>query len=61
MRKNLILSVTLLSPGAILPGCGEGGNTVVEQPDEQQLQAKRQEFADFQKKMAAQSQLPSKK
>ncbi len=61
MLKNLILPVAILTSGVMLPGCGSKGNSVVEQPDEQQMQAKREEFADFQKKMAEQSKLTGQK
>ncbi|MDM4019193.1 hypothetical protein [Roseiconus lacunae] len=46
---------------AIVSGCGGSGNQVVEPPDEQKLEAKRQEFAKFQEKMARQSNLPGQR
>ena len=42
---------------ALLVGCGSGANSVVEAPDQAELQAKQNELAEFQKKMAEKQKL----
>jgi len=61
MLKKLILLTAIPVLSLPLSGCDDDGNRVVEQPDEQQMQAKKAEFADFQKKMAEQSRLSGQK
>ena len=59
LRKAMFAVVTLFS-FTLLSGCGDQGNTVVAQPDVDQMQAKKQEFAEFQKQMSEESSLPSR-
>jgi len=66
MTRSIRPRVRLLSAAMLCcllgpVGCGSGSNQVVEQPDAELLQAKKQEFAEFQKKMAQQSKLPGQR